>query len=171
MFPQKEDYPAYFGHYLSQISPEEPILNILQDRLDTYVATFKKMPEDQLLYRYAEGKWSIKEIIGHLIDAERIMAYRALRFARNDKTDIPGFDENIYVPAGKFDARNIEDLLHEWQTVRAATISLLNSLDEESLARGGKANGLYCTANAMLYIIAAHQEHHINVINDRYMKK
>lgn len=171
MFPKKGDYPDFFEHYLSQISPEEPLVNILTTRFTAHLARFRDMPEAQLLHRYAEGKWSIKEIIGHLIDTERIMAYRSLRFAREDQTDIPGFDENHYVSHGNFDARSIESLLSEWESVRQATLSLLENLDEEALAQGGKANGLYCTTNAMLYIIGAHQEHHIHVISDRYISE
>ncbi len=169
MFPQKEDYPAYFGRYLSQISADIPLNSYLTEKLAAHFEKFRQMTESQLLHRYAAGKWSIKEVIGHLIDTERIMAYRALRFARGDKTNLPGFDENTYVPAGKFDARNIDSLLSEWQDVRNATISLLNSLDAEALARGGTANDLYCTAHAMLYIIAAHQEHHVNIVKERYL--
>ena len=146
-----------------------PWKKLLLDRLSLHIANFSQMSEEQLLHRYAEGKWSIKEVIGHLIDCERIMAYRALRFARRDATSLPGFDENDYVPAGQFDKRSIESLLTEWQEVRQATWSLYVHLGEADLAFAGKANGLPATSNAYFYIIAAHQEHHINIINDRYL--
>lgn len=169
MFPKKGEYPEYFGHYLSQISPDEALSNILINRFEAHSKRFAAMTEAQLLHRYAEGKWSIKEIIGHLIDTERILTYRALRFARADETELPGFDENHYVPHGSFDGRPIESLLSEWESVRRATLTMVDSMDEDALARGGKANGLYCTVNALFYIVGAHQEHHINVINDRYL--
>ena len=121
-------------------------------------------------YRYAEGKWTIKEIIGHLIDAERIFAYRMLRFARKDATDLPGFDENEYVPASEANERSIHGLLEEFTTVRAGTFSLWRSLTNEMLQRSGTVNGNRLSVRALAYITCGHEIHHLAVIKERYLK-
>jgi hypothetical protein len=119
-------------------------------------------------FAYAPGKWSVKEVIGHMGDVERVMAYRALRFARNDATPLPGFDENTYVPAAIFGRRNIDDLVDELEVIREATTQLLRHLDEAALARRGVANGAEVSVRALAYIIAGHERHHLRVLRERY---
>ncbi len=127
------------------------------------------LPEDKLLYRYAEGKWSIKEVIIHLIDMERIYTYRALRFARNDKTILPGFDDNEYVKHSGANNRDISALLKELEAVRHSTIVMIEGLEEEAFIRSGIINGKSVSARALLYHIAGHELHHMKIIRERYL--
>ena len=126
--------------------------------------------EDKLVYRYAEGKWTIKEIISHLIDTERIFCYRALRFARQDKTPVAGFDENDYVEASNANNRAIEELLEEYASVRAASISLFKSFSDADLLRKGMAGSGEVSVRALGFLIIGHEKHHINVIKERYLQ-
>ncbi|MGH7713879.1 MAG: DinB family protein, partial [Gemmatimonadaceae bacterium] len=123
---------------------------------------------EQAKHRYAEGKWSVAEVIGHLADCERIFAYRAMRFAREDTTPLEGFDENAYTPAGRFDARSLGDVAAEFAAVRAATLALFRSLDSAALERVGPANGAPVSVRALAYIIAGHERHHVGLLNTRY---
>ena len=118
---------------------------------------------------YAPGKWSVKQVAGHITDTERIMTYRALRFARGDATDLPGFDENLFAAGGGFEKRTIEDLAHEFRTVRTATISFLQSLPPEALLRSGRANGHHLTVRGLAYVIAGHGLHHTAILKERYL--
>lgn len=119
-------------------------------------------------HRYAPGKWSVREVVGHLSDAERIFAYRLLRIARGDETALAGFDENTYVPAGAFERRELNALIKEWMATRDATIALVRGLPEDAWRRRGVANGKNVTASALAYIILGHVEHHLGILRDRY---
>jgi hypothetical protein len=118
--------------------------------------------------RYAAGKWSVKEVLGHLTDAERIFAYRLMRIARRDATPLPGFDENAYVPAGEFDARPLDSLVGEFGALRLSTIELVEGLPSDAWARRGQASGASITARALAYIIVGHVAHHARVLRERY---
>jgi DinB family protein len=118
--------------------------------------------------RYAPGKWSVREVVGHLTDAERIFAYRLLRIARGDETPLAGFDENTYVPAGSFDARELNALIKEWMATRDSTIALVRGLPADGWTRRGVANGKAVTAASLAYIILGHVEHHLGILRDRY---
>ncbi|WP_276497453.1 DinB family protein [Pontibacter litorisediminis] len=128
------------------------------------------LTEEQLLYRYEPGKWSIKEVLVHMMDAERIFSYRALRFARQDKTELPGFEENQYAKASKADARDINSIVAEYTSLRTATIELFKSFDEEALQQKGVASGLEVSVRALGYIILGHEVHHQKIIRERYLK-
>jgi hypothetical protein len=119
-------------------------------------------------HRYAPGKWSVREVVGHLCDAERIFAYRLLRIARGDETPLAGFDENTYVPAGSFERRELNALIKEWMATRDATIALVRGLPEDAWTRRGVANGKNVTASALAYIILGHVEHHLGILRARY---
>src|SRR5262249_8916519 len=123
---------------------------------------------DKADHAYAEGKWTVKEVLGHIIDAERIFVYRALRFARADTTDLPSFDENTYVANGGFGARSLESMTREFEAVRRATIAFAECLSAESLVRRGTANGKQISVRALLYIVAGHAEHHVGLLRSRY---
>lgn len=131
---------------------------------------FRSIPPEKENYRYAEGKWTPKDILLHLIDAERIFAYRALRIARNDKTALPGFEENDYVIEANAEERSMESLLEEYFDVRKATISLFLSFSADALKRLGEASGFSVSVRAIGYIILGHEKHHANVIIERYLK-
>ena len=120
------------------------------------------------MHRYAPGKWSVKEVVGHMIDGERVFSYRALRVARADTTPLPGFDENAWVPAAHFDRRPMPDLVADYQTVRAATVALFSSFEEEALVRMGTANDQPISVRALAHMIAGHELHHVAILRERY---
>lgn len=170
MRPTKDEYPSFFETYVSKV-PDGDIVQQMRQGVENTVKLISPLNDDLLNYRYAEGKWSIKEVLMHLSDAERIFSYRALRFARRDKTDLPGFDENIYVPASKATQRTAESILNEYQTVRAASLTLFENLDDEALQERGTANGRTTSVRAMAYILVGHELHHVGIIKERYLKK
>jgi uncharacterized damage-inducible protein DinB len=133
-------------------------------------ALVSDLPSEKEDYAYAPGKWTIKEVIGHLIDCERVFGYRVLRFARGDKQELPGFNEKEYVPQGKFNNRSFYDLAHEFSVLRESNIILVKNLDEETLSRTGTADGLHTTVRGLVYSIAGHSAHHVRVIKTRYLE-
>lgn len=133
------------------------------------LALLRGLSESQADSRYAPGKWSVKELVGHLIDSERIFTYRALRFARNDKTELPGFEQDDYIKHASFGARSIGDLADELEHVRRASLDLFRSLDEEAWQRRGLANDAEISVRALAYIIAGHELHHVQVLKTKYL--
>jgi len=126
------------------------------------------LSDTEAMYRYDRGKWSIKEVVGHLCDIERIMAYRTLRIARGDTTPLPSFDENAYVPVAKFDSRSLTDLLGELRTARASTVTLLRTFDADAWRRRGVASGKPVSVRALAYMIPGHERHHVEILRTRY---
>lgn len=165
--PAADEYNPYYGRYISQV-PGDDALAALAAQLGETLALLAPLDDARALHRYAPGKWSVKETLGHLADAERVFAYRALRFARADATPLPGFDENRYVPAGRFDARPIEALRGELAAVRAANLALFRSFDAAALARRGEASGHPVSVRALAWIIAGHERHHGALLRERY---
>ena len=167
--PAADEYFAYYGKYIALV-PDGDLLAMLQQQNVETVALLNSLTPPQGDYAYAPGKWTIKEVIGHLCDAERVFAYRAMRFARADATDLAGFDENTYVPAGQFGLRSVADLAEEFQAVRAASVQLARHFDAAALDRRGKASGHPISVRALLYIIAGHERHHVALLRERYLK-
>jgi hypothetical protein len=165
--PDTDEYFEYYGKYI-QLVPDDDAIGPLRDQLEDTLKILRPLDEKRALHRYAPEKWSVKEVIGHLSDSERIFAYRALRIARGDQTPIEGFDENVYVPAGRFDARPLEDLIEDLERVRDATLSLFSGLEEEALLRRGTANEKEISVRAIAWIIAGHELHHRAILIDRY---
>jgi uncharacterized damage-inducible protein DinB len=161
-----EAAPFYFG-YIGKV-PSENLHIELTEQLQKVERLFSALTDHAALSRYAEGKWSVKEILGHLTDTERIFGYRLLRISRGDVTPIEGYDENAYVPAGGFDRRPLAMLLAEFRAVRLSTMALMEGLPEECWTRRGVANGKPVTARALAYIIIGHVTHHLGVLRDRY---
>ncbi len=128
------------------------------------------VPVEKEEYRYAEGKWTVKEVLGHICDTERILGYRALCIARGEQKELPGFDENHYVSNGYFNKRSLYDLAHEFSIVRESNIALFKSFDENILDKKGTANKNIMSVRSILFMIAGHEKHHINVIKERYLK-
>lgn len=155
--------------YIGLLPDDGRVLDHLANNLKATSEFIFSLAEEKLLYRYAEGKWTIKEILVHLSDDERIYAYRALRFARGDKTDLPGFDQDDYAFHSSANERDIKDILNELATVRQATISLFDAFDSEALLRAGMADGRIMSVRAAAYHIAGHEMRHINVIRERYL--
>jgi len=166
---QPTEYASYYGNYIAQVSEEYTLIEELEISLHRFIKFVQNIPMDKFDYRYAEGKWTIKDIIQHIIDAERVFAYRALRFARNDKTALPGFEENDYVDEANGGKRSIMDLLNELSAVRYATIFLFKSFSEEQLLRIGIASNNPMSVRALGFIMIGHQNHHQKVFEERYL--
>lgn len=166
---QPEEFAGHFTTYINQSSSEYTLVEELEISVHRFIKFVQNIPMDKFDYRYAEGKWTIKDIILHLIDAERIFAYRALRFARNDKTELPGFEENDYVDYANANQRSIQDLLSELSVVRQATLSLFKSFSNEDLLRIGIASNKPMSVRAIGFTIIGHQNHHQRVFEERYL--
>lgn len=164
---QPSEYNPYYRTYIGKVEDIE-LLKSLDSNCETVLAFFRSIPEDKLEYRYAEGKWNIKEILQHIIDTERIFAYRALRIARLDETPLPGFDQDEYVLPSKASSRSFKGLLHEYLAVRIATLELFKSFDDEMLLAIGTASNSSLSVRAAGFIIVGHENHHIEVIKERY---
>ena len=167
--PEPGEYAPYAIMYIGLLPDDGLILKHLDDNLRATSEFLRSLPEEKLTYRYAEGKWTIKEILSHHIDDERIYAYRALRFARNDQTELPGFEQDDYVPESGANDRSLEDLLEEFAVVRRSTIALFKSFEDRVLTRSGVASGNVMSVRAIAYHIAGHELHHMNIIKARYL--
>lgn len=167
--PARGEYAPYTMRYIGLLPDDGLVLKHLAENLKATTDFILSLPEEKLSYRYAEGKWTIKEILLHLIDDERIYAYRALRFARNDKTELPGFEQDDYALNSGANRRSIKDLLKEFAAVRCATISLFEGLDRKALKRAGIASGNIMSVRAAAYHIAGHEMRHLNIIRERYL--
>lgn len=163
----QSDLPVYYQRYLDLVEytnlPQALILggNEMLDFIHS-------IPEKSADYAYAPGKWTIKEVISHMIDAERVFAYRALRFSRNDKTEIEGFDENAWAPESNAKSRRLYKIAGEYANVRAASVDLFSSFNDDMLARTGVANGLEMQVSTLGFLIAGHERHHLNIVKERY---
>ena len=167
--PGKDEYPGYSHIYMDLLKDDDLILDQLHENFFKINEFIYSLPVEKLIYRYAENKWTIKEILAHLIDDERIYAYRALRFARNDRTELPGFEQDNYALESRANIRTIESLLKEFAAVRRSTIALFDSFDGEVLTRSGVASGNVMSVRAAVYHIAGHELRHINIIKERYL--
>jgi uncharacterized damage-inducible protein DinB len=161
----------YAGHYATYIQAIENVelIEELEISLHDFVKFVQNIPLDKFDYRYAEGKWTIKDIIQHIIDTERIFSYRALRISRNDKTPLPGFEENDYVDNTDANGRSIQDLLTEFSAVRHSTLLLYKSFSDEQLERIGIASGHEISVRALGFVTIGHQKHHQKVFAERYL--
>jgi hypothetical protein len=166
--PATTEYAAYYERYVSLV-PDGDLVAILEQQLADFEALLASIPESQADYRYAPDKWSVKELVGHVNDGERIFAYRALRIGRGDQTPLPGFDQDPYIAAGSFGRRTLADLAEEFRYIRRSTIALLRGFDEEAWARTGTASDAPVSARAVAYIIAGHERHHGNILRERYL--
>jgi len=167
--PEEGEYAPYAIRYIGLLPDDGLVLRHMEENLKATSEFVLSLPEEKLAYRYAEGKWTIKEILAHVSDDERIYAYRALRFARNDMTELPGFEQDDYAAHSGANARDIRGILAEFATVRRATISLFGGLDREALVRVGVADGKVMSVRAAAYHIAGHELCHVNVIRERYL--
>lgn len=166
---QPNEYAPFYANYVAQVSDEYTLIEELEISLHRYIKFVQNIPMDKFDYSYAEGKWTIKDIIQHTIDAERIFAYRALCFARNDKTQLPGYEEDDYANEANGNKRSIMELLTEFSAVRHATLLLFKSFSEEQLLRIGYANNNPMSVRALGFVIIGHQNHHQKVFEERYL--
>lgn len=167
--PGEGEYAPRALQYINQLPDDGEVLQHLAANLGTTQQLIAPLTEEQLLHRYAEGKWSIKEVLIHIMDAERIFACRALRIARNDKTPLPGFDENAYAPESYADARSIESIMAEYEAIRRNTLLLFDGLSAETATRTTVINNYPNSVRALAYIIAGHEQHHITILRERYL--
>jgi uncharacterized damage-inducible protein DinB len=165
--PAADEFLAYYAQYIDLV-PESDLARVLQQQIDATRAIFGTVDEAKAGYRYAPGKWSVREVLGHLTDGERIFTYRLLCVARGDVTPLPGFDEQAYVPTSGADRRTLASLLNEFVAVRGATIALVDGLSPEAWTRRGSANGHEITPRALAYIVAGHERHHMETLRTRY---
>lgn len=166
--PQTQDYPEAFHRYIAQTVSEDPI-DVLEDGFDETMQFFKTIPTKKQEYAYAPGKWTLKEMLQHIIDCERIFNFRALAFARGEKQSLPGFEEDKYAENSFGNNREWKDLCDEFLVVRKSTIFLYKSFTKEALLRSGISNEKEMTVNAVAFAIGGHEKHHIGVINERYL--
>ena len=166
--PDSTEYAPYFEKYIS-LAHEEEIVATLGRQIEGTLSLIRGLSPAQGDLRYAPGKWSVKEVIGHLIDTERIFAYRALRFARNDTTPLPGFDENGFVDNAGFGSRSLSDLADEFEYTRKSNVYMFKHLDGDASLRRGPANNNEISVRAIAYIIAGHESHHVGILRTRYL--
>lgn len=166
--PDPTEFAHFYAGYVDAV-PDGDLLDRLHDQAHATQLLLRGLSDRDGRFRYAEGKWSVKEVLGHVTDAERIFGYRALRFARNDGTELPGFEQDAYIAAAHFEERSLASLLNEFAAVREATLRLFESFTEEELLRGGPAAGHLVTVRALAWIIAGHERHHQRVLRERYL--
>ena len=165
--PQPDEFDAYYATYINTVS--ENVLGELEHQATSFPMFLKAISDEKAYYAYAEGKWTVKEVVGHMIDTERIMAYRALRIARNDQTPLASFEENDYVANASFNDRSLASLAEEFEAVRIANIHLFRHLSEDEINRRGTASNKPVSVRALLYILVGHVNHHRNIIEQRYL--
>jgi uncharacterized damage-inducible protein DinB len=166
--PEATEFAPHYATYVNAVTGQDA-LPVLKAQRDTTARFLAAVPESRAGFRYAPGKWTLREVVGHLSDAERIFSYRLLRFARADATPLAGFDENTYVPAGEFERRSLAEVAAEFAAVRDATLALVQGLTAEALLRRGAASGKEISVRALAWTIAGHEAHHIRVLGERYI--
>lgn len=165
--PQENEYGDFYNGYIRLVEPPNVIQTLIQQGQQVY-ALIQTLTNEQANYRYAEGKWSVKEIIGHLVDTERIMSYRALCISRGEQTALPGYDHNTYVQEADFDQRSMQSLSTEYDALRNANISMFNSFTPKQIEQTGTANDVTVSVCALAFIIAGHEKHHLNILEEKY---
>ena len=166
---QSNEYAPYYANFISNLSDEYTLIEELEIALHRFIKFVQNLPMDKFDYRYAEEKWTIKDIIQHVIDCERVFSYRALRIARNDKTELPGFEEDDYAVEANANQRSIMELLTELSSVRHSTIYLFKTFNDEQLLRIGIASDNPISVRAIGFVIIGHQNHHQRVFEERYL--
>jgi hypothetical protein len=168
--PAATEHAPYYGKYVALV-PEDDILGVLSAQAGEVRSLLQSIPEAHAGVLHPPYTWTIKQVVGHLIDGERVFAYRALRFARDDGQALPGFDENAYARIGEFDRLQLKDLAEEFAAVRQATLHLFRHLPEEAWARSGVANGSPASVRALAYIMAGHVRHHLAIVRNRVAQR
>jgi uncharacterized damage-inducible protein DinB len=165
--PQTNEYPPFAEAYVNSV-PDENVLDLLEETKTVTYDLFRKMSEEQAMHTYAEGKWTLKQVLGHMIDTERTFSYRALCFSRNN-VELPGFDQDVYVNNTDFNSRTIQSLADEYKATRESTLYLYRSFSEDQLLRAGKASGSPVTVRGLVYMTAGHEQYHLKLIRERYL--
>jgi uncharacterized protein (TIGR03083 family) len=168
--PDRSEYADFYANYISKV-PDGDLFNFLDLQPDEFVGIVNDLTDDQATKPPAPGKWSVKQVLGHLCDTERVMSYRILRFARGDRTELEGFEQDDYVAAADSNGRSATDLLAELRSVREATLALVRSLTDEASIRSGIANGKSVTVRALVYIVGGHAQHHLELLRQQTARK
>lgn len=166
--PEKTEYAAYYETYVSLVE-EADVISALEAQLKDLADLFSQISEEKGIYAYAEDKWTIKELLGHLIDGERVFAYRAFRFSRADKTPLPGFDQNPYIENANYNSIKLADLLAEFSLLRQSNILFFQNLADEYWDRTGIASDNEISVRALAYILVGHIRHHVKILQERYL--
>jgi hypothetical protein len=166
--PDAGEYAGHFGKYV-EVVPGSDVLSALRGQIGETAATLRGVSAEKSLSRYAEGKWSLREVLGHMIDTERIFAYRALRIGRGDETPLPAFEQDPYIAVAGFDRRDWRGLIEELEVVRRSTVMLFEGFDAPAWGRRGTASGNPVTVRAVAYVIAGHELHHMKIVRERYL--
>lgn len=166
---QDDEYAPYHAAYLPNVDDTYTLVEELEISLHGFIRFVQDIPMGKHDYRYAEGKWTIKDIIQHVIDAERVFSYRALRFSRNDATELPGYDENLYADTAHANDRHLQSLLTELSALRHANIAMFKSFSDEGLLKKGVASGFTVSVRALGFLIIGHQNHHMKIFRERYL--
>ncbi|MYA33929.1 MAG: DinB family protein [Gemmatimonadales bacterium] len=167
--PGADEHGDYYAIYIDRVPDDRPLVDILGEAPDALDALLGDLPAERENFAYEPGKWTCREVLGHVIDAERLFAYRALHIARADAAELPGMDQNEWAAASNATGRPIAELLHEFRAVRTANAAFFASLDEDALSRRGVASGAECTVRAIIHIIAGHELHHRDMLRERYL--
>lgn len=167
--PNETEYAPDFQGYVNQVN-ETDILPVLRSQMDDLDVLLERVAPEKEQYRYAEGKWSIREIVGHLIDGERVFGYRAFSIARGEQQDLPGFDQDEYMLTAPYHNIELEDLLSELRLIRLGNLAMFRTLDEASWNRVGTANANQVSVRAIAFVMAGHLRHHMNVLRERYLE-
>ncbi|MEO1451215.1 MAG: DinB family protein [Bacteroidota bacterium] len=167
--PPATEYAPYYAGYIEMIPDNVSIAEYLVEALAENEHFFKTIPADKHDFAYDEGKWTVKEVLGHMCDVERVFAYRAMRVCRGDKTPLPGFDHNGYVERAQFGLRSWRSLIEEYRHIRMSSISLVRQLQPEAKLLMGEASGFPVSVRALCYMIAGHEVHHVKILKERYL--
>ena len=168
--PQADEFAPYYATYINKVGNRD-VLDTLAGQIDEYHSVLGVLDESKALHRYAPGKWTVKEVVGHVIDSERVFSYRAMRIARADVTPLPGYDENQFVANASFNSRALADLLGEFEHLRRGNMHLFASFNADEAARRGTANKLPVSVRAIIYITAGHAAHHLGILRDKYLRE
>jgi uncharacterized damage-inducible protein DinB len=164
--PEADEFAPFYAGYINTVTATGPVALLEAQRAT--IGALAALPDDKGIYRYADGKWSVKEVLGHLADAERVFGYRLLRIARADSTPLAGFDENAWAEVAPHHHRPVADIVSELLAVRESTLALVRSLDEAALARQAVANNRPVSGRAIVWILAGHTQHHLGILHERY---
>jgi hypothetical protein len=167
--PRAEEYGNYWDRYIGLIADDD-IIAVLESQRESTLGLLGGIPEARSAFRYEAGKWSIKELVGHVIDTERIIGYRALRFARNDRTELPGFDQDSFAANANYNNLSLALIANEFDIVRRSTLALFRQFDEAAWNRRGIANRNEASVRALAFIVAGHERHHMEVLKTRYLQ-
>ncbi len=168
-FPKQGEYADYYSVYINQIPDGNSIIKVLEDGREKMQSLIRSIPKEKGSFSYAAGKWSIKEVLGHIADVERVMAYRAMCIARGEKKPLPGFEQDDYVASADFNSRPLSGFAEELLHLRNGNIALFQSLNDEALMRWGMASNHDVTVRAFMFIIAGHEIHHMRILRERYL--